>query len=334
MLRERIYALDWIRVLACLMVIFMHAPISTAGVNSLFLLSNSYLTAPCIGLFFMVSGALLLPVKMPTKVFFRKRFLKVCIPVFVWSIFYLLLFGDSTENFVQHVLSIPFSAQGTGVLWFMYALMGLYLFAPILSKWLEKSSKKELEFYLFLWSITLCYPLLKGYFDVNDSNTGPLYYFSGYAGYFLLGYYVNKFYQNIRIKYLLFPLLLSLAAPVVCKVMQWEVNFYEVFWYLSIFVAIQCVTWFVIIRKNLMGGGDKLNKFMVKTSNLSFGIYLMHIFFMRSIIWKWDKILAIQNYILQTVIVFTLTLIFSFVACYLVSLLPFGDYIIGYKQKK
>lgn len=332
MLKERIYALDWIRVLACLMVIFMHAPISTDGANSLFLLANSYLTAPCIGLFFMVSGALLLPVKMCTKVFLRKRFLKVCIPVFVWSIFYLFLSWDSAESFVQHLLSIPFSAQGTGVLWFMYALMGLYLFAPILSKWLEKSSKKELEFYLFLWSITLCYSLLKGYFDVNDSYSGPLYYFSGYVGYFLLGYYVNNFYQNLQIKYLLLPIFLSLVAPVACKVMQWKVNFYEVFWYLSIFVTIQCMTWFVIIRKYLMY--NRLNKYIEKISNLSFGIYLVHIFFMRSVIGKWDWILAIQNYILQTVTVFALTFVFSFVSCYMVSLLPFGDYIIGYKLKK
>lgn len=134
MQKERIYALDWIRLLACLMVIFMHAPLPSDGANGVFLLANSYFTAPCIGLFFMVSGALLLPVKMPTKVFLQKRFLKVCIPTFIWSIFYLLLSWNSAERFVQHVLSIPFSAQGTGILWFMYTLMGLYLLAPILSK--------------------------------------------------------------------------------------------------------------------------------------------------------------------------------------------------------
>lgn len=282
----------------------------------------------------MVSGALLLPVKMSTQVFLRKRFLKVCIPTFIWSIFYLLLSWDSTEEFVQHVLSIPFSAQGTGVLWFMYTLMGLYLLAPIVSKWLEDTSKRELEFYLFLWLVTLCYPLLKVYFQINDSNTGIFYYFSGYIGYFLCGYYVNRFYQNIRIKYLLFPVLLSFTAPVFCKVLQWKVDFYQVFWYLSIFIFIQCLTWFVLIRKCLTGGGNNLNKKAEKISNLSFGVYLVHIFFMRSIIWKWNWVLSIQNYIIQTLTVFALTLIFSLIFCYLINLLPFGDYIIGYKLKK
>lgn len=332
MQKERIYALDWIRLLACLMVIFMHAPLPSDGANGVFLLANSYFTAPCIGLFFMVSGALLLPVKMPTKVFLQKRFLKVCIPTFIWSIFYLLLSWNSAERFVQHVLSIPFSAQGTGILWFMYTLMGLYLLAPILSKWLDGTSKKELEFYLFLWFITLCYSLLKVYLEINDTNTGIFYYFSGYAGYFLLGYYVNRFYKNIRIKYLLLPVFLSLAAPIICKVLQWQVDFYQVFWYLSIFVLVQCLTWFIVICK-CSGRSNKLNKKAETISNLSFGVYLVHIFFMRSMIWKWDWILSIQNYIIQTCTVFVLTLIFSLVFCYLISLSPFGDYIIGYKQK-
>lgn len=334
MLRERIYSLDWIRVLACLMVIFMHSPFPSSEENSLFLLASGYLSAPCIGLFFMVSGALLLPVRMSTKTFLKKKFLKVCIPTLIWSIFYLLWSWDSTVNFVQHVLSIPFSAQGTGILWFMYVLIGLYLLAPIVSAWLENASKRELEFYLFLWSITLCYPILKKYFIVNDSNTGILYYFTGYAGYFLLGYYTNKYYNRFVFKYLLFPLALSLLAPVVCKVLEWNINFFQIFWYLSIFVAIQCLTWFILIRKYWALGENKLNKIIADISNLSFGIYLVHIFFLRDVIWKWNWILSINNYILQTFVVLVLTLFVSLLFVYLISLLPFAEYIIGYRQKK
>lgn len=59
---KRCYELDIIRVLACLMVVAMHSPMPGEQANGTFLASLSYLTAPCIGLFFMVSGALLLPV--------------------------------------------------------------------------------------------------------------------------------------------------------------------------------------------------------------------------------------------------------------------------------
>ena len=58
-LKNRVYELDILRVLACLMVICMHAPYPKEGANGLFLSTLSYFTAPCIGLFFMVSGALL-----------------------------------------------------------------------------------------------------------------------------------------------------------------------------------------------------------------------------------------------------------------------------------
>ena len=62
MIKERIIYLDYLRCIACLMVILMHSPMPNLGTNSLILSAISYLSAPCIGLFFMVSGALLLPI--------------------------------------------------------------------------------------------------------------------------------------------------------------------------------------------------------------------------------------------------------------------------------
>lgn len=59
MINKRLEYLDIIRVVACLMVIVMHAPISGDGAmtHGPFLVFTSYLTAPCVPLFFMVSGA-------------------------------------------------------------------------------------------------------------------------------------------------------------------------------------------------------------------------------------------------------------------------------------
>lgn len=160
----RIKSYDILRTIACLMVIAMHSPISSGAVqsNGLFLSSLSYLTAPGIGLFFILSGALLLPVKEETSLFLRKRLGKVIWPTVFWSFFYLLaeylLNGQSLS--IRKFASILFSAQGHGILWFMYTLIGLYLLAPIISRWLEKASKKEVGFYLLLGVITMCYPVL------------------------------------------------------------------------------------------------------------------------------------------------------------------------------
>lgn len=57
-MRQRDTSLDLIRIIACTMVVLMHSPMPTENANGLLLSSLSYFTAPCIGLFFMVSGAL------------------------------------------------------------------------------------------------------------------------------------------------------------------------------------------------------------------------------------------------------------------------------------
>ena len=76
-MNQRDTALDIIRLLACFMVVLMHSPMPLVNANGPFLAAMSYFMAPCIGLFFMVSGALLLPVKTDYFTFLRRRFGKI-----------------------------------------------------------------------------------------------------------------------------------------------------------------------------------------------------------------------------------------------------------------
>ena len=62
-MKDRVVYLDIIRILAILMVVLTHTPMPGLGTPGVVLSSISYLCAPGIGLFFMVSGALLLPVQ-------------------------------------------------------------------------------------------------------------------------------------------------------------------------------------------------------------------------------------------------------------------------------
>lgn len=337
-LKKRNYSLDLIRVIACFMVVMIHAPLPIEKADGIFLSSLSYVTIPCIGLFFMVSGALLLPVKEKTASFLKRRLSKIIIPTLFWSIIYIgyNYYQGADHIWCKEILSIPFSAQGHGVMWFMYTLTGLYLITPILRHWLHSSSKRELEFYLILWTITLCYPLLGLFLFIQAGATGILYYNTGYVGYFLLGHYLMKYPEAISWKFL-FPLvIISLLAPVFCKWKQYEVDFYSMFWTLSIFVAICCTAWFkgLIQYGKIIIKFEKIRSCIVQISNLSFGIYLMHIFVMRYIIWKWDWIQNIDNYMGQTFIIVILTFSLSMLGCYLLSWMPGAIYVIGYKQIK
>lgn len=338
-MKERNYSFDIMRVLACIMIICMHSPMPSEKAISFFNLAVGYLTAPGLSLFFVISGALLLPVKTDTFLFLKKRLGKVAMPTLCFTLLYLSLnaLSGTDVNWVQSICSIPFSPQGHGVLWFMYTLIGLYLVSPIISRWLDTASKREEEFYLTLWAITMCYPLLKLVLEVNESNTGILYYFSGYLGYFVLGHYLNKYLEVITFKGMILPVAIAIAVPVACKLLHIEVDFFSLFWYLSIFVAILTVAIYVVISKygqKLVFLGGKLRSFVVLTSNLSFGIYLIHIAVMRSFLWKLDCIINIENYIFQWAVIVVLTFALCWMGAYLISLLPFGDYIIGFKKKR
>lgn len=259
-MKERNYNYDIMRVLACIMIICMHAPMPNLNANGIILSTISYFTAPGLCLFFVISGSLLLPIKTDTTTFLKKRLGKVIMPTLVFTILYIILncINGEQQNILRTICSIPFSAQGHGVLWFMYTLIGLYLVAPIISKWLDSASKREVELYLLLWVITLCFPILKLFVGINEGNTGVLYYFSGYIGYFILGYYLKKYPESISLKKLIIPDIIAIIAPIAFKVMHIEIDFYSMFWYLSIFVTLLCTTIYVLISKIKIkkGGGN------------------------------------------------------------------------------
>lgn len=315
----------------------MHSPIpgDMALENGAFLTSMSYLTSPCVPLFFMVSGALLLKdtgKETSTIIWLKKRFGKVVVPTIVISVCYILLYY-SPESWTKGVLSIPFSAQGHGVMWFMYALIGLYLITPIIKPWINKASKKEICIYLMVWGITLLFPYLGLFVGINTSNTGSFYYLSGYVGYFVLGYYLTKWTLGKMELIVLGVITIAiLPLPLLNKVLGWGLDFYSAFWYLSAPVCVMAIAWFCTIYR-LFDGMEKTYPTVVTISNLSFGIYLVHIFIMRNILWNLDIIKEINNYYIQTGVVFVGTIVSSILVCWGISLLPGGQYIIGYRKR-
>lgn len=280
---------------------------------------------------------MLLPTKLETFAFLKKRLSKVIFPTLCFTLLYLILsFIDGAQvDWLVSICSIPFSPQGHGVLWFMYTLIGLYLVSPILSRWLERATKREVEFYLILWGITLCYPILEMALSVNTKVEGVLYYFTGYIGYFVLGFYLRRYPESLPIKSILLPVLIAVGAPVFCKIANIEVDFYRLFWYLSIFVAIIVVFLYKVfqylcgkIAFSAMCGG-----FIQLTSNLSFGIYLIHIAIMRNFLWKLEWIQNISNYYVQWMVIVVLTFALSWTVSYILYSLPFGRYIVGNNKK-
>lgn len=333
--KSRDISFDIIRITACFLVVLMHSPIPSEHAVGPFLTALSYVTAPCIGLFFMLSGALLLPTREPMFRFLKRRLGKIVVPTVVWSLIYILLKlynSESEITLIRSLASMPFSAQGEGVLWFVYTLLGLYLLAPIISAWLEKATKREIEFLLLLWVITLLYPVFDCFLTINTTPQGILYYFTGYAGYFLLGYYLQRFPKVLNCGVCWAIALAGMALIGLLKYNNIDFDFYALFWYLSIFVATFCSAIWLSTRMlckllvfNTLGGVRRI-------SNLTFGIYLVHILIMRHWLWQQSWIERIENYPIQTLLVAIITFMISAALCWLISKAPFSKWVIGYNS--
>lgn len=217
----------------------------------------------------------------------------------------------------------------------VYVLFGrdMYLLTPILSRWLSMASKRELEFYLLLWMVTMCVPFVKIFVPINEGDTSWLYYFHGYVGYYVLGFYLKHYWKKQvsigrNLVLLLTFMAISVILPVALFVLNVEVDFYSVFWYLSITVALQCVVWWLLVKR-LMRDVPKLPNWVVELSKLSFGIYLVHILVMRNVLWKTEWMQNMHG-LVQIVVCAILTFTISALISWGISKIKYVRAIIGY----
>ncbi len=336
---KHIIFIDYVRALACVLVCLIHSPISSDYSEGLYVAGATLLGLPCNGLFFMVSGYLLLPIKGDAKSFLKKRLSKVVYPTLLWTFFYIFLnivLGYNSLVDLWHIIfSIPFARQGTGWFWFMYVMIGLYLVSPIISKWLEFVSKGEFHLYLGLWAITCLYPILANYVEVTHGVENMLYYFCGYIGYFLLGAYLKKYPPKLSGMILIGIYVVVLSVALLAKSANIEILADQFGDYLSIFAICMCLSLFGIIERfeHLYERYGKLSPIVSNFSKCSFGIYLIHHFVNHQIINR-QYLIETFGCPLQIVMTTILTVLISYVIIAAISYLPYSDYIIGYHAKK
>ncbi len=198
---------DWMRVVACLGPVLYHVTYPyfkdyDAISRTDWWLCNFIVagTPWIVGVFMMLSGALLLdPTKIePLKLFYRKRILRVGIPLLFWS----LLFMGHEAIFTKNGLTIHRALQEValgqtaihmGHLYFLFAIGGLYVFTPIMRTYIAHATRKELIF-----GIILVFIMVVGGYQATSFaryggvGTNAFTKFIPYLGFFLLGYYLRN----------------------------------------------------------------------------------------------------------------------------------------------
>lgn len=201
--KERIVFFDALRVLASLMVIFTHVIAPMEGIYRLLekpleyvlFLAVRFISMSCNQLFFMLSGALLLPWRdEKLSVFLQKRLMKVVLPLLVYGWIYIVFFCSSKASAQDITVAYSLSMLRGNVLaaphlWMVFELIGIYLlvipFRELLMNASEQTEKRLTGFILALMGMMSIGQYVNLELAVST-------FLSGWTGVFLMGYLMRK----------------------------------------------------------------------------------------------------------------------------------------------
>tara|TARA_R110002049_G_scaffold293219_7_gene478117 strand:- start:2293 stop:3318 length:1026 start_codon:yes stop_codon:yes gene_type:complete len=337
---KRVHYIDNLRVLACFLVILTHSAMATKDSFGLYAVIISLTSSPSSELFLTISGALLLPTRIRMKEFYIKRFSRLAYPVLFWSLIILFieyLTGTNTlELTLKKLVLIPFSPV-TGVYWFIYTICGLYLLAPVLSPWIISSTKKEYQFVLLLWLVTILLPytsfIWPDFYKIDGNYYFILTYFGGFLGYMLLGVYLRK-YPIILSKFKAIVIVITLITIAILPILYCYLFHRELINIINNNLSISSVllvTSIFIFFQNFGSTNIKFNYLINYIAKYTFGIYLIHIIIVRKVVWIIYSFYRTEpiNPLLETPLIALISMFICYVCVKLISKLPQSKNIVG-----
>lgn len=280
-MRKRDYRLDLLRVTSMIMVVIIHianyycrAFNDIDKISYLGALIFNTISRISVPFFFMISGATLLSKKYD-KNKNKERIIKKIITLIVITIIYFV-WDKYYMNKDINIISL-LSKPERKLLWFMYAIIGIYISLPFIKCMVDKMGKDEDKLFVILW--LLFNGFLKG---LNIGNTYLVPIISGtyYLGYFIIGHMIIKYYDQIKRnkdnKLLLITTIISFITVVISTYfisINSDKHFTKLLTYSNALIMIASLTSFIYLYFNIK---DKEYIIISKLSNLSFGIYLFH----------------------------------------------------------
>ena len=273
---------------------------------------------PCVPLFVMITGALLLPVRGDASTFYKKRIPRVFYPFLIWSVLYNLFpwitgllglnpqiildfFPYAGEEVMQqsfsvsleYILMIPFNFSILAVhMWYIYLLIGLYLYLPVFSAWVEKASERAKLMFLLAWGVTLLLPYYYQFVSnylwgtCSWNSFGMLYAFAGFNGYLLLGHYLKNLEWSLKKTLAIGIPMFAVGYAVtflgfrhITALPEYTDEMLELFFtYCSLNVVMMTIPVFMLAKK-VKVNSERMKKALANLTVCGFGIYMIHYFF-------------------------------------------------------
>lgn len=341
--KGRIVYLDYMRAVAAVAVIVLHVAsnnwygyIGTADWNSFTLYLG--LTRFSVPLFVMISGVLFLRKErqIDIKRIFSHNIVRLILVLLFWSMIYQIYHQVSDSGtFVPGMLwqGVKNILKGeTQVhLWFLYMMIGLYIVLPLVKVFTDHATKKQLEYFLLLYLVFHCLLTVLNrqesvyikVFSVNMSKLG-ITGVSGYAGYFILGHYLDNYpLKGIQRKALYILGIVSLAVTVgatyVSSVSKGACE--DIYLnYMTPNVLFMSAAVFTAMSKTACKEGI-VHRAAVQIADCSLGIYGVHMLFV-FIFWKAGIDTFLLPGIISVPLLSAVTLICSFIVAKGLKLIP------------
>lgn len=362
---NRVYFLDYLRVVACFMVILVHCiepfylgdggTIIASKSDALWVTTINSLLRICVPLFVMISSYLLVPIAGSTEQFYRRRVERVAIPFIIWSLLYALIpaWGSGGEiDILSNLKVLTFNFLPlSGHLWFVYMMLGVYLIMPVISPWLERVSARGERIFLALWILATAVPFIRElgesvrgsegiWGEASWNEFGTLYYVSGFIGYVVAAHYIRKHVDWGISKTLVVALPMLLVGYAITAIPFYNAipTSYpihesidlaidmELSWsFASLGAALQTLAVFLLFR--LIKRPCKAYPLFAEISKLSYGIYLAHMFVLVPVFgWVKSWGLATPLVMLTSAL---LTMCITALLIKLISIVPKSRYIVG-----
>ena len=350
-IKKRYFGIDLIRVIACFLVMLIHSGeiyyINDEGGlikddNNIYPGVINSLSRVSVPLFVMISGYLLLPMKTDYSTFLKKRFTRVSFPFIAFCIFYDIYYyirgrytlGEMFWNIPGILLNF---GTAVGHLWFMYMIMGVYLYIPIITPWIQTAKKEHFYYYFVIWIISSfsCYIHLF-YGDVWGhafwNSTNLVQSFLGDFGYAVLGAFIKLHLKenNLYILGLILYLVGSGVTMFGYFFMRDEAKTtadIEITWQFdSTNLVVSSFGIFLLLRK-IECKNETISKIFNDIALKSYGMFLIHVFFVDLFKYLFD---ARNQFPLWCIFVIAiLTFISSYLVIKVISYVPFCHYLIG-----
>ena len=276
------------------------------------------LLRPSVPLFVMMTGLLLLPVQgMTMKEFYKKRISRILWPMLIWSVLYNMfpwftgviglpkeiigdffcyvqgnesqLLSDSLRDTAMIPLQFSFKENH---MWYMYLLVGMYLYMPFFSAWIEKYGRRAERTFLIIWAVSLFIPYGRAYIshfilgEATWNEFGTFYYFAGFSGYLVLGHYLKEsntmsIGKTAALSLLMFAVGYAVtftgfsAAAANPAATEEDMELY--FTFCSPNVVLMTAAVFLLMQK-IKISSDRLRAALATMPRYGFGIYIVHYF--------------------------------------------------------